>query len=71
MDAKARADCIKEIDLLKVKDLFRKCATIIKKCVMFFIDIVEVSTGFLCRVFKSLTLKNFVIFISLKINIKK
>lgn len=23
MDAKARADCIKEIDLLKVKDLFK------------------------------------------------
>lgn len=30
MDAKARADCIKEIDLLKVKDLFKKCAAIIK-----------------------------------------
>lgn len=30
MDAKARADCIKEIDLLKVKDLFGKCATILK-----------------------------------------
>lgn len=30
MDAKARADCIKEIDLLKVKALFKKCAPIIK-----------------------------------------
>lgn len=32
MDAKARADCIKEIDLLKVKDLFflKKTAVIIE-----------------------------------------
>lgn len=45
MDAKARADCIKEIDLLKVKDLLKN-AQLLSKYIKFFTDILEVSTVF-------------------------
>lgn len=43
MDAKARADCIKEIDLLKVKYLFKNLQPS-SKYIKFFIDTFEVST---------------------------